>query len=119
MDAGRTVPRDTLAAEQDFELREVIMRLVRELHPERIILFGSRARGTQSRHSDLDLFIVIDTEEKPLDRIGTVMRHLPPSLSYGVDVIVYRPEELAERKDTPFIRRLLAEGVTLYERDES
>jgi predicted nucleotidyltransferase len=99
-------------------LDSAVDRLVERLHPEKIILFGSHARGTQSRASDLDLFIVQETNRAPLARIAEAMRHIP-ELPFAVDVIVYRADELPERRDSPFIRRLIEEGVVLYDRDNN
>lgn len=77
--------------------------------------FSARARGTHRQRSDLDLFVVLETDEPPLARIGQGLRHLPP-LAFDVDLIVYTPAELERRRDLPFLRRLLDEGVVLYER---
>lgn len=54
----------------DTALRGAVQGLVAGLRPEKIILFGSRARGTYSRRSDLDLFIVLETSDPALTRIG-------------------------------------------------
>jgi hypothetical protein len=43
---------------QDARLAEAVNRLVEELHPRAIILFGSRARGTNRAESDYDLLVV-------------------------------------------------------------
>jgi predicted nucleotidyltransferase len=109
----RTV--DANLAVCDIDLEDVTNRLVTGLKPEKIILFGSRARGTQTRRSDLDLFIVQATERAPLERIAEGLRCLPPLLC-DADLIIYTPEELAARQEAPFIRRLLREGIVLYER---
>jgi uncharacterized protein len=45
---------------QDARLAEAVNRLVDELHPRAIILFGSRARGTNRADSDYDLLVVSD-----------------------------------------------------------
>jgi predicted nucleotidyltransferase len=100
-----------------YDVRELVERLVAGLEPEQIVMFGSRARGTPSRRSDLDLFIVQETDSPPLERISRAMHHLP-ELPYAVDVIVYRPDELARRRESPFLRKLLREGVVLYRRGE-
>jgi predicted nucleotidyltransferase len=92
-----------------------VQRLRDRLDPERILLFGSRARGTETRRSDLDLLLVLRTEAPPLTRIGQVLELLADS-PWPVEVIVYTPEELAARADTPFIRRILREGRVLHER---
>lgn len=74
-------------------------RLADELDPECVVLFGCYARGTQSRTSDLDIFVVWETSLGPLDRIGRVMDMLYDS-PRPVEAVVYTPEEL-ERTD-PF-----------------
>ena len=54
-------------------LEKGVARLVRELEPERIVLFGSWARGTATRRSDVDLCVIWRTDLSPLDRIGRVL----------------------------------------------
>ncbi len=90
-----------------------VARLCQHIAPERIILFGSWARGSATRRSDIDLFLVWDCDLPPLDRIGQVLALLVDAPA-PVEVIVYTPGELAQRVDRPFIRQLLAEGKTLY-----
>lgn len=96
-------------------LDQAVGRLRRELDPELILLFGSRARGTQTRRSDLDLLVVMRTELPALARIERVLRLLADS-PWPVEVIVYTPEELRRMSHTPFLRRVLREGKLLYER---
>ena len=55
---------------------DVIERLVREYDPDRIILFGSRALGTSTEDSDIDLLVVKETASRPLDRRVHVERLL-------------------------------------------
>ncbi len=111
----------TLAPEQPSDpalqvwLVEAVDRLRQHLHPERIILFGSRARGTATRRSDIDLFLVWDCDLPPLTRIGQVLQLLADA-PYPVEAIVYTSKELARCQDRPFIRQLLAEGIVLYDR---
>jgi len=45
--------------EQDPVLAEIVERLVKAYHPERIYLFGSKARGDSGQDSDYDLLIVV------------------------------------------------------------
>ena len=92
-----------------------VARLCQHIAPERIILFGSWARGSATRRSDIDLFLVWDCDLPPLDRIGQVLALLTDAPA-PVEVIVYTPAELARRVDRPFIRQLLAEGKVLYAR---
>jgi predicted nucleotidyltransferase len=62
-------------------------------NPERIILFGSGARGDTDEYSDLDIAIIKETDERFLDRLETVCDLLPPV--GAVDVLVYTPVEFA------------------------
>jgi uncharacterized protein len=99
-------------------LHLAVARLDQTLHPEQILLFGSWARGTASRHSDLDLLIVWETDHPPLERIGQALALLQDA-PLPVEVIVYTPAELQQRNHSPFIRRVLAEGRVLYERGKT
>lgn len=90
-------------------------RLQQSLELDQILLFGSWARGTASRRSDLDLSIVWDTDCPPLERIGHILALLSDA-PLPIEVIVYTPRELEQRHHTPFIRRVLQEGRVLYER---
>ncbi len=99
------------------ELDRILMILIRDYCPEKVLVFGSLASDTVAVWSDLDLVIVKDTSERFLDRIARVVELLDPHV--GVDVLVYTPEEFerlcAER---PFFRQeILAKGKVLYEQD--
>ena len=93
-------------------------RLRDTLNPEQIILFGSWARGTATRRSDLDFFVLWDNNYPPLERIGKVLELLQDA-PCPIEAIVYTPDELARRRDLPFIRRVLEEGKVLYERGKA
>jgi uncharacterized protein len=54
-------------------LDTAVAQIKAALNPEQIILFGSWARGTASRRSDIDLLIIWETSAPPLDRIGIVL----------------------------------------------
>ena len=95
---------------------EGILRVLKTYHPERVILFGSYARGSYDRYSDLDLVIIKRTRRRFLDRIKEVIRIIQPR--FGVDILVYTPGELKRmvRSGNPFIQRVLEEGKILYEK---
>ena len=80
---------------------------------QRVILFGSLAKGDPGLLSDLDLLVVWDTPLDYLDRTVELYRQLDPQ--GPVDILVYTPQELAEMSDRPFIRKILEEGEILYE----
>ena len=83
--------------------------------PEKIILFGSVARGDADEYSDIDLIIVKKTETRFIQRQVDATNLVPRDIS--VDIFVYTPEEFQKmiEDNSPFIERALAEGITLYE----
>lgn len=101
--------------EHERWLLQAVARLRTELDPTLIVLFGSGARGTMTRKSDLDLLVVWETDERPLERIGRVLRLLADS-PRPVEVIAYTPSELRRREHTPFLRQVMTGGRVLYER---
>jgi predicted nucleotidyltransferase len=79
-----------LVDEQEF--RAIIDRLVRELRPEKIILFGSYAYGTPTPDSDVDLLIIMETDAPRKERHWAVSRLLIPR-QFPVDILVKTPED--------------------------
>jgi predicted nucleotidyltransferase len=76
-------------------MEEVVRRIVAVGDPERVILFGSRARGDARPDSDIDLLIVQETDDPPARRSLAIRRALR-GIPVGKDVIVYTPEEFAD-----------------------
>jgi predicted nucleotidyltransferase len=91
-------------------------RIVRELHPDKIILFGSYAYGTPNGDSDVDLLVIMETAASPTERYLAVSRLLWPR-PFPVDIIVKRPDEieLALRQGDFFIAEIVNQGRVLYE----
>jgi len=82
----------------------------------RAIVFGSWARGEASRHSDLDLIVVLETDKRFLDRYDPLLREITQAVpGRDVDLLIYTPQELAQLADRPLIERALREGKTIYE----
>jgi predicted nucleotidyltransferase len=98
-------------------LPEVVQRLVLALHPEKIILFGSHAYGQPGADSDVDLLVVMETDERPAQRIARVSALLSPR-PFPVDIVVRTPGELARdlRRTDPFMHEVVEKGRILYER---
>jgi uncharacterized protein len=82
----------------------------------RAIVFGSYARGTQTKHSDLDLALIMDTDKRFLERSDGVsgIEDLVPGVP--MELLIYARGELEAIAHRPFIRSLLTEGVVIYER---
>lgn len=99
-------------------LRYIVEKIVREIEPKEIILFGSRARGEQSQSSDVDLFIVQDRDQSNR-QVRRKIEQLLWGRLFGVDLIVRRPEEVARNiaDHNPFYTdHIYSEGQVLYER---
>jgi predicted nucleotidyltransferase len=98
------------------ELQRLIEILRREVDPERIILFGSLATGEIGPWSDIDLVIVMRTDQPFIERLHTIRRLLQPRVA--TDLLVYTPEEFEQlARERPFVREeILAKGVLLYAR---
>ncbi|HWF59917.1 MAG TPA: nucleotidyltransferase domain-containing protein [Nitrospira sp.] len=71
---------------------EMVRRIVERFHPERIILFGSHARGTAGPHSDVDLLVVMQPHGSKRRR-AVEIHGLLAGMGVPKDVIVVTPEE--------------------------
>ena len=99
-------------------LPKAIQRIVSELKPEKIILFGSYAYGDPTPDSDVDLLVIMKTRAKEVDRYVAVSNLLYPR-QFPVDILVRTPKEIeAEKKKRGnfFMREILTKGKVLYER---
>lgn len=77
--------------EIDFLIKEIAS----EYQPEKIYLFGSYANGSADTDSDIDLFIIKNTDKRPIERMREVRRLIKKNYpNTGLDVIVYTPLEL-------------------------
>ena len=105
----------------DREIQDILVEITRRIttrfDPERVILFGSLARGTANENSDADLLIVMPVagskRRQALD-IDLALEGIP----IPTDVIVVTPAEVEKYRDCPgtIIREALREGRTLHER---
>lgn len=100
----------------DELMDRIVRRIVDAIHPEKIILFGSRARGDVHPESDLDLLVIANSAEP---------RHCRSAPLYGVlsdilvpmDILVYSPEEVEAWSQVrqAFVTTAVREGRVLYE----
>jgi predicted nucleotidyltransferase len=96
------------------------LRTVFEKHGVlRAIVFGSFARGEVSRHSDLDLIVLQDTEKRFLSRYDGLLHEIFQAVpGRDIDLLVYTPDELAQMMHRPLIASALKEGKTIYESEQ-
>lgn len=97
-------------------LKKVLKALVQKYRPERIIIFGSFAKGDVGPASDIDILIVKETNKRYFDRISDVTRIC--DYDVGIDFLVYTPEEYDEalKSNTFFKDEIIGKGKVLYER---
>lgn len=96
---------------------EMARRLAKQFQPEKIILFGSYARGTAGPDSDIDLLVVMSLQGSK--RKKTVeMYGLLGGMGVPKDIIVVTPEEVQKYRTVPgtIVHQALSEGKILYER---
>jgi len=97
------------------EIDSIAAQIIEKYSSEKIILFGSAARGDFNADSDADFLII--KKETPLygaDRIMELSRVIDRNIA--LDLLVYRPSEFEERlkMGDPFLKAVLKEGKVLY-----
>ena len=102
---------------EECDIVQVATKIGTAANAERVILFGSYARGQASEHSDVDLLIIAESELPRFKRSRELYKLFQP-YPFGMDLLVYTPEEVERGKKTAvsFVSRVLREGKTLYER---
>ena len=110
--------REESIQEKIDKIDKMVRRIVKKFKPEKIILFGSYARGTPTRDSDVDLLIIMPVSgskrEKRIE-IGVALH----DIRIPKDIIVATPDEVERRKNLvgTIIRPALEEGKVLYARE--
>jgi len=104
-----------MRSEYDEEIERITTQIIDKYAPEKIILFGSAARGESGLDSDADFLIV--KKETPLygaDRIRELSRIIERNIA--IDLLIYRPEEIEKRLEMgdPFVKAIFREGKVLY-----
>lgn len=97
------------------EIANITQQIIEKYKPEKIILFGSAARGEWTLDSDADFLII--KKETPLygsDRIRWLSKMIKRNIA--VDLLIYRPEEFDKglQMGDPFLKMVLKEGKVVY-----
>ena len=96
----------------------ITKKIIKEYKPNKVILFGSYAYGYPTDDSDIDLLIIKNTNERPIDRRVSIRRIVSDSSRrIPFEPIVLTSHELNERIEIgdQFIGEILAKGKVLYE----
>jgi predicted nucleotidyltransferase len=107
---GTVIPSTILTG-----IRNVTQQIVQQFHPQKVILFGSYAYGQPTEDNDVDLLVVMDTDESPLHvaaKIAAAIEH-----PFPLDIVVRTPVEFtsAVRRKGVFATEVATKGITLYE----
>jgi predicted nucleotidyltransferase len=108
------------------EVEAYLIEALRDYEPDRIVVFGSHARGGAGPDSDVDVLVVKNDPRRPVERIRDVQamlyrrdrrerwRAMP-----AFDVLVWTPDEIRERValGDPFFRSVVSTGRTILERE--
>jgi len=82
---------------------------------EKALVFGSYSRQLETRKSDIDLMIIVDTEKRFFDRYDDFNDIYDQLRGAEIDMLIYTPDELEKISHRPFIQKILKEGYPLYE----
>lgn len=98
------------------EKLQIIVEALKEYGAQKIVLFGSTAKGSADKYSDIDIMVIKKTDKPFVKRLREVA--LLCKLDEPVDILVYSPEEIEEmkREENFFIETVFSEGRVLYER---
>ena len=102
-----------MQVDEEWVLNEVVRRLTGAFPVEKIILFGSRARGDTHENSDYDFLVIMSTDEKPIRR-GFPVRQVGRIPGIPMDFLVRTPSEW--ERGFPLKKEIVAEGSVLFER---
>lgn len=94
---------------------DIIHSIIRNYAPQKIVLFGSYARGEAHEGSDIDLMLVKDTSKRFIDRIADVIKLNNTLIS--LEPLVYSPLELEamKKEKRDFIMTIEEEGIEIYD----
>jgi len=97
------------------QIRRFAEEVGRAFHPERIVLFGSHARGETTSDSDVDVLVVMPYRGKSWQAAVAIRQRISPE--FPLDLLVRTPEQVRERlaMGDPFLNEILREGEVLYE----
>ncbi len=112
------MPREAKPVLEANELiKEIVRRIVTVADPEKVVLFGSYARGQQTEYSDVDI-LVIKKSSLPRHRRAAPIRLALADLPIDKDILVFTPEEEGEwvTASASVLATAIREGKVLYEK---
>lgn len=98
------------------DIMKFVNAVAREFKPERVVLFGSYARGEATADSDVDLLVIMRHGGDAVEQALEIRRRI--DRSFPLDLIVKDPQETRKRlrQNDAFVASIFDAGKTLYER---
>jgi uncharacterized protein len=98
-------------------INKIVNRIARKFDPDKIILFGSYARGEDTRDSDIDLLVIMATESSNRQKMVEIYKAIG-AVGIPKDILVYTPAQVRRYKNVAgtTLKAALREGVVLYEK---
>ncbi len=109
------------AVDVDTFVADYIRELSRHVQLDRVLLFGSYARGQAGPDSDVDLLVVSDdfAHQDYLEALISVRRDLPPGRDFDVDILIKTPAQLAAAEPDSFLATILEDAVVVYPKSQT
>jgi predicted nucleotidyltransferase len=103
-------------------IRRYASQIAERFHPDKIILFGSYAYGTPDPASDVDLLVVMPTnnQSEQADRIAEALEDDGIEPGFALDLLVRTPRTMSDRLRWGdwFLREIVSRGKVLYEKND-
>jgi uncharacterized protein len=99
---------------REAEIQDFVNKVVEEFAPQRVILFGSHARGDATPDSDVDLLVIMPTKKHTLDQAVEIRVRVEHH--FALDLLVRTPAEVKKRLALGdfFLKEVVTDGKTLY-----
>ncbi len=96
---------------------EIVRRILLVTNPEKVVIFGSRARGDYRPDSDVDVLIIGESSQPRHVRSRPLYRAMA-SLPVEVDIMMYTPQEAEDWRGVhqALVTRATREGLLVYEK---
>lgn len=100
------------------QINVVVRKIVDEFNPEKVILFGSYAYGKPTIDSDVDMLVIMESDERPAVRTSRVVGALWGIKTFPMDLLVRTPAEIEHRLAIGdfFVQEIVERGKVLYDR---
>ena len=97
------------------QINNVVSRIIQNVHPYKVILFGSYATGEPNENSDIDL-LIIKNSDFPMNKRALEIRPLLRGLKIPMDILVYTENEYQEQINSKysFLSQIVEKGKVLY-----